>query len=204
MDKLHELAFYIIQYGYLAVFLLVFLQELGVPNPITNELVLMFGGYLSFTHALNLYKVIAVAVVADFTGTCILYFVFYIFGKWLLKRERGWFPLKHETIYKLESYVNREGQWSIYLGRLTPFLRGYVSIAAGLLHIKPSKFLTTVFLSAVTWSGGLVLLGRLLAPYWSTVMKELDLFEIIAILALLAVGIIFAGRYFSRRQVAVK
>ncbi|HXB12690.1 MAG TPA: hypothetical protein VNZ45_11925, partial [Bacteroidia bacterium] len=105
MDKLHEIAFYVIQYGYYAIFLMVFLQELGVPNPITNELVLLFGGYLSYTHALNLYKVIAVAVIADFTGTCILYCLFYIFGNWVLRRERVWFPLKHETICKLENYV---------------------------------------------------------------------------------------------------
>ena len=32
-----ELALYITRYGYLAIFLLVFLQELGVPNPVTNE-----------------------------------------------------------------------------------------------------------------------------------------------------------------------
>jgi membrane protein DedA with SNARE-associated domain len=204
MDKLQEIAFYIIEYGYFAVFLMVFLQELGIPNPVTNELVLMFGGYLSFTHALDLYKVIAVAVIADFSGTCILYFAFYVFGKWVLKRERAWFPLKPETLNKLENYVNRRGQWSIYLGRLTPFLRGYVSIAAGLLRIKPRKFLTTVLLSAITWSGGLVLLGRLLAPYWNIVTKEMGMIEIALMLALLAIGIIFMGRYFTRKQMELK
>ena len=192
------------QYGYFAIFLMVFLQELGVPNPLTNELVLMFAGYLSFTHTLSLSKVIAVAIVADFTGTCILYFVFYLFGKWLLHRERAWFPLKITTLYKLENYVSRRGQWSIYLGRLTPFLRGYVSIAAGLLHINPKKFLSTVMLSAVTWSGGLVLLGRLLAPYWATVMKELGVFQIGVLVILLAAGIIIAGRYLTRKQMALK
>jgi membrane protein DedA with SNARE-associated domain len=43
-----EVALYITKYGYLAIFLLVLLQELGLPNPVTNEFVLLFSGYLAF------------------------------------------------------------------------------------------------------------------------------------------------------------
>ncbi|MCX6740828.1 MAG: hypothetical protein NTY61_00295 [Candidatus Parcubacteria bacterium] len=44
----HSLAVFITHYGYLAIFFLVFLQEIGVPNPVPNELVLLFSGYLAF------------------------------------------------------------------------------------------------------------------------------------------------------------
>ena len=49
-----EVALYITRYGYLAIFCLVLLQELGVPNPVTNEFVLLFSGYLAFSGVLSL------------------------------------------------------------------------------------------------------------------------------------------------------
>jgi membrane protein DedA with SNARE-associated domain len=57
-----EIILYISKYGYLAIFVLIFLQETGVPNPVPNELVLMFSGYLVFTGILHLPLVLLAAV----------------------------------------------------------------------------------------------------------------------------------------------
>ncbi len=200
MSSLHEIALYIGKYGYVIIFLLVFLQELGIPNPITNELVLMFSGYLSYTHRLTLLKVVAVAITADFTGTSILFFVFYFFGKRIIAHKPKWLPLRISTIDKLKLYVNKRGLWSIYVGRLIPFMRGYISVVAGILHIKPQKFITIVILSAITWSGGLVLLGRVFAPYWNIVIRKVGIVENIALLVLFIVSILLTSRYLIRKH----
>ena len=68
-----EVVIFITRYGYMAIFILVFLQEIGMPNPIPNELVLMFSGYLSFKGLLYLPFVIFTVISADFIGTNILY-----------------------------------------------------------------------------------------------------------------------------------
>ena len=96
-----ELNVYILQYGYLAIFILIFLQEIGVPNPIPNELVLLFSGYLSFAGVLNFPTVILVAALADFAGTNILYFVFLFFGAYIIKNKPGWFPISQKKIDKM-------------------------------------------------------------------------------------------------------
>jgi membrane protein DedA with SNARE-associated domain len=80
-----ELAYYIVEYGYLIIFGLVFFQELGVPNPIPNELVLLFAGYLASIGTLDFVWLIVTVVAADFIGTAILYSVFYYYGKRILK-----------------------------------------------------------------------------------------------------------------------
>jgi membrane protein DedA with SNARE-associated domain len=200
MDKLPELAFYLAKYGYYAVFILVFLQELGIPNPITNELVLIFCGYLSYTGTLNFYKVILVAISADFIGTSILFFIFYSFSKWLIEHSPKWLPLKGDTIEKLKKHLLKRGNRSVFIGRLTPFLRGYVSVAAGMLHVDRKAFLGTVILSAVTWSGGLVLLGRLIGPYWNQMLKESGVIGNILLIVTVIIVIMFIGRYFQKRQ----
>ena len=45
--------YYITRYGYIAIFIILFLQEVGIPNPIPVELLLIFTGYLSFKGLLN-------------------------------------------------------------------------------------------------------------------------------------------------------
>ena len=101
---LTEVNAFIINYGYLAIFALVFLQEVGIPNPVPNELVLIFSGYLAFKGILYLPLVILAAVSADFIGTNILYFTFYFaffqlkFKKapvllWLQRSPRGFSTL---------------------------------------------------------------------------------------------------------------
>lgn len=200
MENLPSLAHYITEYGYYAIFLFVFLQELGIPNPITNELVLIFCGYMSYTGTLSFWKVIIVAISADFIGTSILFLVFFSFTKWLLEHSPKWLPLTGETIEKLKKRVLRNGNRSIFIGRLTPFLRGYVSVAAGMLHVEPKRFILTVIISAVAWSGGLVVLGRLVGPYWNQMIKERGVIENVGLLVLVIVLITFVGRYFLRKQ----
>jgi membrane protein DedA with SNARE-associated domain len=66
-------------YGYLAVFLLVFLQEIGIPNPVPNELVLLFAGALTSVGGLSVWLMFFTAVAADVIGTTIVFSVFYFF-----------------------------------------------------------------------------------------------------------------------------
>jgi len=165
-----ELVAYIIKYGYLVIFGLVFAQEIGVPNPVPNEAILLFSGYLASVGQLKFAWVVITAVMADFIGTTLLYLVFYTFGAYLLSRNWRWLP--KEKIEKLKNKLSGRGQWGIYVGRLIPYVRGYTSVAAGLLKISPWVFLPAVLLSALTWSGGYVLAGRLLGPKWDVIINR--------------------------------
>jgi membrane protein DedA with SNARE-associated domain len=199
MDKIAEISQYVTEYGYMAIFLLVFLQELGIPNPITNELVLLYAGYLAYTGVLSLLKIVLVTVAADFIGTSILYFIFYSFGKYILKNKPSWLRIPDERIEAMRKRIHQGDRWRIYGGRLVPFLRGYISVGAGLVQIKPVLFLTAVIASAITWSGGLVLLGYAVGPYWLTVTMKMGLTEnIIAILVFILIMFII-GRYVTKK-----
>lgn len=160
-----ELARLIINHGYLAIFVFVFSQEIGVPNPIPNELVIVFAGYLSYQGLLSLPLVILTVVLADFIGTNILYFFFYFFDNWLLDKKPKWLPIN--KIENLKNIITKRGRWSLYLGRLISYARWYVSAAAGLIGIPPRMFLTTVIWSSLTWGGGYALAGWFLGPSWS-------------------------------------
>jgi membrane protein DedA with SNARE-associated domain len=195
-----ELGLYITKYGYIAIFSLVFLQEIGVPNPVTNEFVLLFGGYLAFMGTLNLWFVILAAVSADFLGTTMLYFVFYLFGEYLMSHQPKWFPVKPEHIDKLAQKISDRERWGIYVGRLIPFLRGYASIAAGVLRIRPKVFIPAVIVSAITWSGGYVIAGKLLGPYWEQVAAKIGGVESLVLIVVFIVIITVVGWAVTHRR----
>lgn len=193
---LNELNRIIMEYGYAAIFLFVFLQEIGVPNPLTNELVLIFSGYLAYSGILVIGKVFFVAVSADITGTSILYLTFYLLSRQYLFSHppRAWLKLA-VRLEKLKKRIDNGNRWTIFMGRLTPFLRGYVSVAAGVLQIKPKVFLTTVLLSGMVWSGGLVLTGMMLGPYWNKLAQKISAVQFIMLLIILITVLLFTGKH---------
>jgi len=177
-----ELVIYILKYGYFAIFVFVFSQEIGLPNPIPNELVLLFSGYLAFMGLLKLPLVILAAVLADSTGTSILYLVFYFFGNFILQHKPRWLPIPVKSITRLQERISKNGLMGIYLGRLTPFIRGYTSVIAGLLQIKPKVFAPIALITATIWATMYVMAGILLGPFWSRVAPNVTSIKYIMLL----------------------
>ena len=182
-----EVVSFIIRYGYLAIFVLVFLQETGMPNPLPNELLLIFSGYLSSTEVLFPPFIILTAVSADFAGTIMLYSVFYKTGSYIMIKKPRWIPVSSRTIEKLTSKINRGGIISIFILRLTPFTRGYASVIAGLLQIRHKIYLPIAFSSAITWASVYVTIGYFTGPLWITFIQNIAGFKYF-ILAFLLLG----------------
>jgi membrane protein DedA with SNARE-associated domain len=174
--------------------LLVLLQELGLPNPVTNEFVLLFSGYLAFSGVLNLWLVLLTAVSADCIGTTMLYSVFYVFREYIIGRRLRWLPPSSAYFKRITHTISERQQWGIYVGRLIPFLRGYASVAAGILSIRPKIFIPAVIVAAITWSGGYVIAGRLLGPYWEQVAAKVGGVASLVLLGTLVVIMSFIGR----------
>ena len=188
---------YINHYGYAAIFLLIFLQEIGVPNPVPNELVLAFSGYLCSTGVLSLLLVLITAVVADMLGATILYAVFYWSGAYILSHKPRWLPLPVAKINRMSAKLSAgHGLFPVFLGRVTPFIRGYVSVIAGLLKIKPEKYLPLILITATMVSGFYVILGRILGPYLPSAESHLGTLKyiIIVIVITIVLWMIFRGR----------
>jgi membrane protein DedA with SNARE-associated domain len=165
------LSAYILKYGYIAIFSLVFLQEIGVPNPVPNEVVLLFSGYLSSVGQLDCSTVLITVIAADALGSSLLYMTFYYFGQRVLQKWPRVIPTS--KLAYLTARVAHQDRWSIYVGRHIPFLRGYTAVAAGLLKISPTIFLPAVLLSALTWSGGYVMAGKLLGHEYIDIVSKL-------------------------------
>jgi membrane protein DedA with SNARE-associated domain len=195
-----EVIYYVTKYGYLAIFILVFLQEIGMPNPFPNELLLIFSGYLSFKGLLFLPFVILTAISADFIGTNILYVLFYNAGTYIMLKKPKWFPLSARMIEQLTTKISKGGQLSIFIFRLTPFTRGYTSVITGLLQVKPKIFLPLALISAITWATVYVVIGHLIGPFWNLFTENIGSFKYIMFAFLASVLCVFLLVYLNRKR----
>jgi membrane protein DedA with SNARE-associated domain len=195
-----EVVYYVTKFGYLAIFVLVFLQEVGMPNPFPNELLLIFSGYLSFKGLLFLPYIILIVVAADFTGTSILFFLFLTTGTFIIRNKPKWIPLSEKMIDRLSARITKGGKLSIYLFRLTPFTRGYTSVITGLLQVSPKIFLPIALISATTWAVFYVLTGYLIGPHWNFFLERMGSFKYIMLGVLVIVSLIVFFVCFNKRR----
>jgi Uncharacterized membrane-associated protein len=182
-----DLVFYISHYGYLALFLFIFLQEIGAPTPLPNELLLIFSGYLAFTGILKSLPIILTVAGADLLAATTLYVIFNLFGTFLLNPKSRWLPISRQSIQKQSQKIARLGFKGIVIGRLSPFIRGYVAVICGLLHISPKRYGITILATSVIWSSFYIAAGYFLGPYWKYINTHLE--DLKYILMIIPVGI---------------
>src|SRR5665647_1793734 len=190
----NEIILSISHHGYLAILLLVFLQEVGFPNPIPNEFVMNASGYLAYLGVLNFPLIVLSALVGDLIGSGILYAAFYFFGQIILRRKPKWIKIPEKKINRITQKIETSGQSGIFVGRLTPFIRGYVSVLCGLLQIPPKKYSLILIGTASIWSFFYVGIGYLIGPYWNLVTAGSSNFHLylgLTTLAMLVVAIVF-------------
>lgn len=183
----------IYQYGYLALFCFLFLQEVGAPNPIPNEVVLIVSGYLIHSGYLSFFGVILVIIASDLLAALILYGLFYFFGSWLMTSKPKWIPIPTRSILKLHQKVNEQGLSMVFLGRLTPFIRGYVAVISGLSHINFKTYIIIASITTTIWGLFYITIGYVISPYWQLVepyfSKSMYVFGCVFILFLIVWGV---------------
>jgi membrane protein DedA with SNARE-associated domain len=199
-----EVVYWVTQYGYLAIFVMVFLQEIGVPNPFPNELLLIFSGYLSVKGLLFFPSVIITAVAADLIGTASLYFLFYNAGNLIIQKKPKWIPLSSVMIDRLSAKVSDGGKLTMFIFRLTPFTRGYTSVIAGLLRVKPKMFLPIALSSAIVWATVYVLTGYIIGPYWDLLLQYIGSFKYIMLGVLITILCLILLVYFIRKRKVIR
>lgn len=83
------------------------------------------------------------------------------------------------------SFFERYGGSSVFIGRFFGPLRAVVPLAAGMMHMPPSRFYTANILSAVVWAPALVLSGDLLTRWLGQENLATKIFSITLVAAAL-------------------
>ena len=159
-------------WGYLAVFATVFLREIGVPDFLPPGFILVLAGAISATTNLSAILVFVAATLADILGASLLYIVFRLLTHHALEfLERiPIFPWRTVHAYTKKLH---ERDSPLFVGRMTPFIRGYVAVSAGIAHMPYPRYLWIVILSSALWNAIFVIGGRYIGESLLDVLANL-------------------------------
>jgi membrane protein DedA with SNARE-associated domain len=139
-------------YGYLAVFVLVGAESLGIPVPGETALILA-GAYAGHTHRLSSWLIFAVAVAGAIIGDNIGFWIGHRFGYALARRYGRHIRLNERKLKIVRYLFDTHGPKVVFLGRFVSILRTYAAILAGSSRMRWSKFLPANAAGGIVWAG---------------------------------------------------
>lgn len=159
------LMYLISKYSYVAIFILIIVENVFPPIP--SELILPFSGFVAKSANLNLFLLIIVSSIGSVFGALILYVMGLYFPiskiSRILEGKIGhFFRINTEKINNSLNIYKDNGYKSVFICRLIPVLRSLISIPAGMAKMNIFIFVILTFLGSLIWNSVLILLGNLL------------------------------------------
>lgn len=175
------------EYGNLAVFLLILVENLFPPIP--SEVILTFGGVMTVCTDMTPVGVILFSTAGSLAGAVILYSVGRflpdeVFRKLLCGQIGHLLHFRLEDVDLAKGWFRERGRSAVFLCRLIPIVRSLISIPAGIARMPFVPFLVFTAAGSLLWNTVLVYAGRIAGDSWEKVSAAFgvysDLFLMIA------------------------
>ena len=181
--------------GYLGVMAAMAIESAMIPLP--SELILPYAGFLvSDTSQLepitgqpwNFWIVVVVATIGNTLGSLIAYAIGAYGGRPFLERYGKYLLIRPHEIELADSFFARHGAATVFIGRLLPIVRTFISFPAGVARMPIRTFIVYSTAGAFIWSALLVYAGTVLGANWQQIREALQPFDLlIAVVVVLAV-----------------
>jgi membrane protein DedA with SNARE-associated domain len=147
----------IAHWGYLAIFGVVILGNMGLPIP--EETILLLAGYLVWEGQLRLLLVLLVGVLGAVTGDNLGYWIGRKFGRPALERYGHWVLVTPDRLDAVQRAVTRYGALTVFVARFLPGLRFLAGPVSGMTGLRPLAFIAANVCGAAVYVPTAVGLG---------------------------------------------
>ncbi len=203
-------------YGLYAVF---FLMLVDAVLPAASEVVMVYGGALAsgafagqevtlfgetIEEGLPAYFAIALAGTIGYTIGAVGGWAIGLYGgRPYLERHGRWLHLNEEKLERAERWFERWGDWAVFLGRLTPVVRSFVSIPAGVFEARLGRYTALTLLGSAIWCFAFAAAGYAAGESWEEFHHAFRYFDyLIAALIVAAVAFLVIRHVRRRRRIA--
>jgi membrane protein DedA with SNARE-associated domain len=111
-------------------------------------------------------------------------------GRPLLERHGRWFHLDEERLERAERWFNRYDDATVFIGRMLPIVRSFVSIPAGIMEVPFWRYTVLTFLGTIPWCFGLAAIGVAVGGSWERFHEDWRYADY-AILAAIVAGVAY-------------
>ena len=162
--------------GSVGIALLMFLENVFPPIP--SELVMPLAGFVAERGEFPLWGAIVAGSIGSLAGAVGWYLVGRRVGERRLRRwvnrHGRWLTLSCGDIDRATGWFERHGGPAVFIGRLIPGVRTFISVPAGFARMAPVPFVLYSAVGTVLWTALLGWAGKLLGANYERVGQYLD------------------------------
>jgi membrane protein DedA with SNARE-associated domain len=190
----HALTSFVENHGILAILILMTADSCGAP--FASEVIMTFAGYVAAAGHLSLGGAIVAGTAGNFVGSLVAYWLAAQFGEPLLLGPGRFIGIRRSHVELADRWFRRRGLLAVFVGRLVPVVRTYVSFPAGLARVPFLPFAALTFLGVLLWCAGLAAAGYAVGANYEKVSGPIEkaTIGIAAVVVLLVVGWFVRGR----------
>jgi len=183
------------QYRLLAIYVTMTLESACIPIP--SEIVMPYAGHLVAKGKLGMMQAALVASLANLSGSWLAYAVGRYGGRAFIDKYGRYIFLSKKHLNDADYWFARRGEITVFLSRMLPAVRTFISLPAGIAKMDFFKFSFYSFLGSLPWNLALVYLGYIFTDKWDVLQNHLHEFNIIVFAF---IGIIVALFFVVRKR----
>jgi membrane protein DedA with SNARE-associated domain len=197
-------------YGLYAVFLLMLIDAVF---PAGSEIVMVYGGAIAsgaiagtsvtlfghtFAPGFPAYLAISLAGTIGYViGALIGWEIGRRGGRPYLERHGRWLHLDAAKLARAEAWFDRFGSWAVFLGRITPVIRSFISIPAGIFRYPLGRYTVLTVIGSALWCFAFAGAGWAAGASWENFHHAFRFADLVVAVAVAAAAV-WLGRRFLR------
>jgi len=173
-------------FGYTGIVALMTLESACIPVP--SEVIMTFSGYLVSTHAMTLIGITVAGTVGNVVGSLVAYAIGARGGRPFLERYGRYILINRHDLDRTHAWFERHGQVTVFIGRLLPVVRTFISLPAGIGRMPLLPFILYSAAGSFIWCAVLGWIGLRLGNHWRALgpyMHGIDMGVVAVALALI-------------------
>ena len=136
--------------------------------PVPSEVIMPFAGYLASTGRFSLIGAALAGAIGCSLGSTAAYLAGAHGGRAVILRWGAYILLDRGDLDRVDAFFQRYGGASVFVGRLLPIVRTFISLPAGVSRMPFVRFQIYTFGGSSPWCFALAYLGYRLGKAWNT------------------------------------
>jgi membrane protein DedA with SNARE-associated domain len=200
-------------YGLYAVFLLMMIDAVF---PAASEVVMVYAGAVAagafagqdvvlfgwtIDSGLTAYVAMALAGTIGYTIGAIGGWAIGLYGgRPYVERHGRWLHLDVEKLDRAERWFEKWEDWAVFLGRLTPVIRSFVSIPAGVMEVPFVRYTLLTLAGSAIWCFAFAGAGYAAGDSWEDIHHAFRYLDYVVVAAVVVAGVLLFVRHLRRRR----
>ena len=166
----------VLDHGVLAVLVLMTLESCGIPIP--SEITMPVAGAVAAGafpgHDLSAVAVVLAGTVGNLIGSLIAYWLAARWGEPLLLGPGRYAGISRSHVELADRLFRRRGMVLVFVGRVLPVVRTYISFPAGMARVELVRFSVLTFFGALPWCIALTAAGYAVGANYDNVARPIQ------------------------------